>query len=491
VTRPTGRVMVASNRGPVRFVEENGDLVPVRGAGGLVSALAPAVQETAGLWVAAAMGAEDRRKAAESADGRLEIVLDDAKYHLRLLAFDDDAYDRAYNDISNRLLWFLHHYLWDLPRSPSLLEETAKAWESYRTYNEAFARALAEEAGSGTTDVLVQDYHLSLVPAELRKLAPEARIAYFHHIPFAGQDYMRLLPQTMREELLAGLLGADVVGFQWGRWADNFVASCRLLDGAEIAPKRRQIRWQGRIVRVGVYPISIDAPSLREAAGTPEVRKRRRALEAWRAGRSLVLRVDRAELSKNVFRGFQAFGDFLRRYPEWRRRVVFLALLQPSRRSIPEYRTYTEECLTAAERINAEFREPGWSPIEVRVNDDHDEALAAYGLYDVLMVNSLMDGMNLVAKEGPVLNRRAGNLILSNNAGAIEELGEHALCVEPLEVSGTADALLRALEMPEDERVRRARALRRAAGAVTPAAWARRQIRDLERTPVRPQASDI
>jgi trehalose 6-phosphate synthase len=477
----TGRVLVASNRGPVRFIDEDGDLVAKRGAGGLVSALAPVVQETGGLWVASAMGAEDRRKAEEAPDGRLEVVLDDAKYSLRLLSFDEETYERAYNSISNRLLWFLHHYLWDLPRSPALLADTAEAWDAYRAYNRAYAQALAEEVGDTPTDVLVQDYHLMLVPAELRRLAPRARIAYFHHIPFAGQDYMRLLPRAMRDELLIGLLGADVVGFQWERWAENFLVSCRLLEGADVAPRRHRVNWGDRMVSVGVYPISIDARALREAAAAPEVRKRRRAIEGWRAGRALVLRVDRAELSKNVLRGFQAFGDFLTRYPEWHRRVVFLALLQPSRRSIPEYRAYTEECLGAAERINADFREPGWAPIEVRVNDDFEEALAAYGLYDVLMVNSLMDGMNLVAKEGPVINRRAGSLILSHNAGATAELGQNALGVDPLDVTGTADAVHEALDMPQEERIRRARALRRAAAAITPAAWAARQIQNLER----------
>jgi trehalose 6-phosphate synthase len=477
----TERVLVASNRGPVRFLEEDGELVAKRGAGGLVSALAPAVQETGGLWVAAAMGEEDRRKAEESPDGRLDFVLDDAKYRLRLLSFDPDTYERAYNEISNRLLWFLHHYLWDLPRSPALGEATGIAWEAYREYNGVFASALAEEVGSTPADVLVQDYHLMLVPGELRRRAPEARVAYFHHIPFAGPDYLRLLPRELRDELLEGLLGADLVGFQTGRWAENFLASCRLLEDAEVPLRRPWVKWRGRKVRVGVYPISIDARALREAAAGPDVRRKRRALEAWRGERHLLLRVDRAELSKNVLRGFQAFGEFLRTYPGWRRRVVFLALLQPSRRSIPEYRAYTEECLAAAERINAEYREPGWTPIEVRVNDDFDEALAAYGLYHVLMVNSLMDGMNLVAKEGPVVNRRGGAVILSRNAGAFGELGQHCLAIDPVDVGATAEAIRKGLEMPEAERVARARALRRAAAAITPAAWAGRQLRDLER----------
>jgi trehalose 6-phosphate synthase len=481
----TERVLVASNRGPVRFVEEGGQLVAKRGAGGLVTALAQAVQETGGLWIASAMSPQDRRRVAESPDGRMEIVLDDAKYRLRLLSFDPQTYERAYNTISNRMLWFLHHYLWDLPRSPGLTTETAEAWEAYQTYNRVYAHALAEEVDTGPVDVLIQDYHLMLAPAELRKLAPQARIAYFHHIPFAGPDYLRLLPRPMRDELLMGLLGADLVGFQTERWAENFLASCRLLEDADVPLRRRWVKWRGRQIRVGVYPISIDARALREAASAPDVRRKRRALESWRKDRKLLLRIDRAELSKNVLRGFQAFGEFLHRHPDWRRRVVFLALLNPSRREIPEYRAYTEECLTVAERINVEYREPGWNPIEVHVDDDYDQVLAAYSLYDALMVNSLMDGMNLVAKEGPVTNRRAGALILSRNAGAFAALGEHALPVEPLDIAGTAEAIREALEMPEEERIRRARALRRAAAAITPAAWAERQLRDLER-PARP-----
>ena len=475
------RILVASNRGPVRFEEEDGELVPKRGSGGLVTALAPAVQDTAGLWVASAMGEGDRRRAQRSEDGRMEVVADDAKYRLRLLTFDQATYEDAYNTISNRLLWFAHHFLWDLPRSPGLDAHTPRAWEAYRSYNQSFAQALAEEV-EGPTSVLVQDYHLSLVPARLRSLARgrQVHIAHFHHCPFADRTYLQLLPEWMRTELIEGLLGADLLGFQNGRWAENFLASCSLVEGAEV--DGRVVHWQDREIHVGVYPISIDAGALREAAAAPEVRKRRRALDAWRGERRLILRVDRAELSKNVLRGFQAFGDLLTRYPQWRRGVVFLALLNPSRRSIPEYRAYTEECLALAERINAEFREPGWAPIEVRVDDNYTDVLAAYGLYDVLVVNAVFDGMNLVAKEGPLLNRRGGVLILSRNTGAFSELGEHAVPVDPIDVAGTADAMARALEMSPEERAGRARSLRRRAAAMTPSRWAELQLRDLARS---------
>jgi trehalose 6-phosphate synthase len=479
------RILVASNRGPVSFVDQDGDLVPRRGAGGLVTALAPAVQNTGGLWVAAAMSAGDRRIATGATGGRVEARVEDAAYLLRLLAFDPDTYDRFYNEISNRLLWFLHHYLWDLPRFPQVGTEGLLAWDAYRQVNRAFAEALAEDVGGAGTEVLVQDYHLSLVPARLRELAPQARIAHFSHVPFAGADYLRLLAREMREELLEGLLGADLLGFHTERWAENFLGACRLLDDTVVMYRRRAVRWRDRLVRVGVFPIAIDAAQLRTAAATPGVRRARRALDRWRGDRRLLLRVDRAELSKNILRGFLAYEDFLRRHRKWRGRVVFLALLQPSRREVPEYRTYTDECLREAERINDELGGQDWTPIDIRMNDDYDEVLAAYAIYDALMVNPVFDGMNLVAKEGPLLNRRHGVLILSRTAGASAELGKEAISVDPVDIAGTADAICAALDMPPEERARRAAVLRRTAGARTPAQWAARQLRGLERITAR------
>ncbi|HEV8571634.1 MAG TPA: trehalose-6-phosphate synthase [Actinomycetota bacterium] len=474
-----GRVLVASNRGPVTFVPEGDDLVARRGAGGLVSALSSALQTTGGLWVSSAMSPGDRARAARSADGRIEVITDDAKFHVRLLTFEDDTYDLAYNEVSNRILWFLHHHLWDLPRTPTFDSETRRAWEAYRRYNQVFAGALAEEAGAEPAVALVQDYHLCLVPRALRELAPATRIAHFHHSPFAGPDELQLLPEPMWRELLEGLLGADLLGFHTHRWARNFLSCCRLLEGATC--RRRSVQWRDRTVRLGVFPISIDAEALRERARAAEVREKQEELLRWLDGRALVLRVDRTDLSKNILRGFLAYGDFLRRNPEWRGKVVFLALLNPSRQRVPEYRIYMEQLVEAARAVNREFGEPGWQPLELRIGDDWDEVVAAYGIYDALLVNPVFDGMNLVAKEGPLLNARDGVLLLSPNAGAFAELGDHALPVDPLDVAGTADVLDAALRMSPEERKRRAAALRRAAGARTPARWASSQLRRLGR----------
>jgi len=474
----TGRpVVVASNRGPVSFVRDpvSGEVSARRGAGGLVTALGGALRIAGGTWIAAAMSDEDRAHALRGG-----ADLDDAGFRLRSLAFDPVRYDDFYNSISNGVLWFTHHLLWEPARTPRFDERTFSAWESYRAVNAGFADALAE-AGDDPA-FLVQDYHLALVPAMLRERVPSARIAHFSHIPFAAPGFFRILPQRIRTEVLRGLLGANVLGFQARMWADNFLLCCRDLDGARVNLTRRTIRWEGREVRVRINPISIEVEPLREVARSPEVANRKRRIARSRGDRRLLLRVDRAELSKNILRGFLAYELFLRRHPEWRGRVVFLALLNPSREAIPEYRTYLDECLEIVGRINEEFGDRHRMPIVTSVKDDFPLSVAAYTMYDALMVNPVLDGMNLVAKEGPILNRRRGALILSTNAGAFDELGRHAIPVDPFDLLDQAEAIRRALEMPADERARRARGLRAAVRRNPLDRWVRSQLDDLERT---------
>jgi trehalose 6-phosphate synthase len=473
------RVLVASNRGPVAFARDaDGAVVARRGGGGLVTALTSAMSGTHGMWIAAAMSAEDRRQAAA---GRIDVAVEGADYRLRYLHFSPAVYDRAYNDISNRVLWFVHHNLWDVPRVPNFDDRFRRSWDSYRQVNEAFAAALDEEAGPSSAGpiFLVQDYHLCLVPAMLRARRPDARIDHFMHIPFAGRSYLRILPHDVREEMLAGLLGADIVGFHHRAWADNFLACCELLRDAQVDLRRREVRWRGRTVRVGVYPISIDPAALRAQAADPAVRRARRRVERWRDGRAMIVRVDRADLSKNILRGFQAYESFLRHAPRWRDRIFFLALIQSSRGEIAEYRQYLRECLRAAGRVNASFGTPGWQPVRVVVGDHFPLVLAAYEMYDVLMVNPVFDGMNLVAKEGPLLNELDGVLILSENAGASAELGANALVINPFDVAQTEAAIRRGLTMPPEERAANARGLRLAVESNTVLEWVTRQIEDL------------
>jgi trehalose 6-phosphate synthase len=468
-------LVVASNRGPVSFRRSaEGELIGERGSGGLVTALAGVLFESDATWLAAAMTDGDREVAAGPS-----IAVEPAGH----AAFVDVAPERFagyYNGISNRVLWQLHHHLFDLSYLPSWDAETRDIWDDYREVNRMFAHAL-DAQGDRDPVFLVQDYHLSLVPGFLRELRPRARIAHFTHTPFAGQSSLSVLPSPMREELLKGMLGADVLGFQAERWAENFLLCVRdALPDVYVDVRRRRIRVGDRTVLVRAYPVSLDPVPLRATARSAEAKAFRRELSEWRGDARLLLRVDRLELSKNLMRGFQAFETFLHDRPEWRGRVRFLALLPRSRTEIPEYQTYAERVLDLVDMINAKFGGAGWQPIEVRTDESYPRAVAAYGLYDALLVNPIFDGMNLVAMEGPLVNRRQGALILSQNAGAHARLGKHAISVNPFDVAETAEAITTALEMPREERIRRSRALTRAVLTRNPVRWLTAQLRDLD-----------
>ena len=469
-------LVVASNRGPVSFQRnEEGVLIGERGSGGLVTALAGVLFESDATWLAAAMTDGDHEVAASGHPIDVEPA--------GRAAFVDvpkERYDGYYNGVSNRVLWQLHHYLFDLSYLPSWDVESRQIWDDYREVNRLFAQALDQQRDREPV-YLVQDYQLSMVPGLLRELQPEARIAHFTHTPFAAPAYMRVLPGPFREDLLRGMLGADVLGFQAEQWAENFLLSARdSLPDVRVDMRRRRVDVGDRRVLVRTYPVSLDPGPLRATARSTEVKALRRSIAAWRGDAKLLLRVDRLELSKNVLRGFQAYESFLADRPDWHGRVRFLALLPRSRSEIPEYQLYAQRCRDAVDAINAKFGTADWQPIEMRTDENYAQAVAAYGLYDALLVNPIFDGMNLVAMEGPLVNKRHGALILSRNAGAFARLGRHAIAVNPFDVAETATAIAEALEMSEEERVRRARGMGRAVLARNPVRWLTTQLRDLD-----------
>jgi trehalose 6-phosphate synthase len=458
----TASVLLASNRGPVSWSEgPTGDLVARRGGGGLVSALGTLELGQDVRWVCAALSPADRRavRSGETVPG------------VTVLDLDPVTFDRAYNGIANGVLWFTAHLLWSLPTTPVFDERTRREWAAFRTYSRAFADALAADAAPGAT-VLVQDYHLSLVPLLLRTQRPDLRIGHFSHTPWAPPEYFRLLPEDMALEVLRGLLGADAVGFHSPRWADAFARCCVELLGAGYDGSA--VTLDGRRTAVDVHPLGVDGDALRTRAAEPDVLARVQALREVVGDRQLLLRVDRTELSKNIVRGLEAYRELLRRQPEHRERVVHMAFAYPSRHDLPEYREYTGAVQRVAREVNEEFATEGWLPVHLEVKDDYARSLAAMTLADVALVNPLRDGMNLVAKEVPVLARRGVSLVLSREAGAADELGPHAHLVGPLDVSATAEALHHALL--EVRRGPRTAALARAATAHPPAAWLRAQL---------------
>jgi trehalose 6-phosphate synthase len=385
-----------------------------------------------------------------------------------MLDIDADVHADAYNGIANSMLWFVHHMLYQTPLEPVFDAEFRRQWASYEAYNRAFAEALAAEAARGAV-AIVQDYHLTLVPGMLRELRPDLRIGHFSHTPWAPVDYFRMLPDDIAEQVLRGMLGADRLGFLTQRWADAFTACCDALVGGL------------GDTRIGVHGLGADADFLRRRSHEADVADRMAALrEQIGEGRRTIVRVDRTELSKNIVRGLLAYRQLLEDHPEWRERVVHVAFAYPSRQDLAVYREYTAEVQRVATEINARYGTPGWTPVVLHVKDDFARSLAAYRLADVALVNPIRDGMNLVAKEVPVVSDEGCVLVLSREAGAYEELGEDAVVVNPYDVVGTARALDAALTMPPGERAERTKRLAAAGTALPPAQWFLEQLRELE-----------
>ena len=480
------RLVIASNRGPLQYEENSDGTLGCRiGCGGLVTALWRAACAADVTWVAAVMSEADRQVAAAGGPS-----LEDnrtAGCHLRFVVPDRRAYDLHYNVFSNPILWFLHHSIMEGLRRRDLSDQIQEAWEDgYVPVNRDFADAIVEELRRPESAgvVLLQDYHLCLTGRYIRDRAPEAVLQHFIHVPWAEPNAWQEVPWHITEAICDGLLANDVIRFQTSKSVQDFLLTCfDYVRGAFIDFDKAVVTYQGRRIRVRSGAISVDPEHLQREAASPEARAYLEKLEPL-AGERTIVRVDRMDPSKNVLGGFQAFDLLLRQHPELRGRVKFLAFLVPSRTSIPEYRRYSERVLNLIDRINVSYGDKSWRPIEVFHEDNFRQALAGMTLYDVLLVNPLADGMNLVAKEGPAVNRRDGVLILSTRAGAFEELGEAALAVCPQDVKGTAEALWQALEMPLGERRRRAALLR---GTITERnlmAWMTKQLEELHEVAV-------
>ena len=482
------RVLVASNRGPVSFTRsDDGQLTAKRGGGGMVSGLSAVAETEDMLWVCAALSDDDRAAARASGTGQLEWEGAAGDSAVRMLDLPPEVFDLAYNKVANSTLWFVHHMLFDTPNRPSFGPEFHREWGAFRTYNEAFAAALAEAAKPDEqARALIQDYHLCLAPRMLAGRTAGIRSAHFSHTPWAPPDYYRMLPDAVGREVLEGILGADHAGFLCQRWADAFVDCCEEFLDAAVDRDRSYVSYDGHRTSIGVHPLGVDAGQLRERAAEQDVQERMAGLAEQTAGRKLIVRVDRTELSKNIVRGLEAYRELLRSHPECRGQVTKLASAYPSRAELPEYQEYTAAVARLAGEITDEFAAPGWDPVILEVNDDYARSLAALRLADVLLVNPIRDGMNLVAKEGPILSDHGCVLVLSTEAGAAAELSDAALMVNPYDVVQTADALHRALVMSEQERSRRGAALASAAAALPPDRWFADQLSALDRQPSQP-----
>jgi trehalose 6-phosphate synthase len=487
-------LIVASNRGPVTFTRErDGKFSSRKGSGGVVTAVSAIARDRQPIWVACPMGEGDRLRA-ELAEKNGEVVIsppgENPDFRVRFVMPTKRQYHLYYNVISNPLLWFLQHYLWDTSRSPDITNETWTAWtDGYEAVNRQYAEEIIRICENSTIEpiIMLQDYHLYLTPGFIREMRPEAIIQHFVHIPWPDPDYWRLLPSKIRRQICEGMLGNDVIGFQTRDHARSFMYTCEsYVPGVQIDYTGRGILWNGRRIEVRAYPISIDVEAVRRQAYGREALNHERYLPNY-LNEFTILRVDRVEPSKNLIRGFHAFGRFLEKHPEYLGRVSFVAIMVPSRMEVLEYTNYLDDVSAIVVRLNAQYAnvETGWQPIHLILGENYPRALAAMKRYDVLLVNTIIDGMNLVAKEGVLLNDRNGVLILSEGAGAVQQLGDDALIISPADIEGTADAIYQALTMTPAERRRRADNLRRAVEGDDVAKWFREQLWDLVRFRIR------
>ncbi|HTO01864.1 MAG TPA: trehalose-6-phosphate synthase [Microthrixaceae bacterium] len=492
-TAPDSPIVIVSNRGPLSYEVDGDKLVARRGGGGLISGLGPLVDSGQATWIAAAMSEGDRvvaglQAASEERSGQersgqertgqepTEFELPDSDLSVELIALDSHDQSLYYDVISNGTLWFLHHGLYDLVRSPTYLDDWWDAWDAYRRVNRAFAERVARVAPHGAT-VLIQDYHLTLLPQTLCEARPDLTLIHFLHTPFAGPDNLRVMPDSARDEMLNSLMAHHACGFHTAEWAANFVDSVERFSDRTTTEKLGQ-------ARLFTSTLSSDPEDIALVSRSPECEAELGNIESLLVdeaesqvpARRLIVRVDRMELSKNIVRGFQAFDLLLERRADLRGRIVFFACCYPSRDSVAEYTRYRDEVLEAAQKVNDRWTTNDWTPVSLNVDDNYPRSVAALRRYDVLIVNPIRDGLNLVAKEGPMVNERSGQLVLSTQAGAWTELGEAAIGVNPFDVAATADAMARALDIESSERLVRAERLAELARERTPADWLADQL---------------
>jgi trehalose 6-phosphate synthase len=429
----------------------------------------PVLETSGGTWIFAPATPTDRELAHT---GVGDLVSDGIR--LRIVDLPREEHREHYETVCNAVLAPLFHYLFRLSHAPELGPAFARAWRSYRRVNHEFGRVVSAHDGAGA--VLIEDMHLMLVAAAAgaaeRPLPP---LVYFHHLPWCAPDYFGVLPSPVRQEILEGLLAHDSVAFHSRRWAHAFAGCCeRFLPG--VVASDDSVAWRGRSVRVVAAPAPLDVGTVRELADAGSTREWSTRFEQLSKGRATLVRVDRADLWKNVLRGLAAYRLLLERRSDLVRSAWFLAVLSPTRMWLPEYREYLKACEEAAAEINRVFGRPGADAVTIHFPDpdapaDRHRALGALAIADAVLINSLFDGLNLVAKEAVVAGRRRPALILSENVGACEELGTHALIINPFDIQGTSEALEHALDMPADERQARWRQLAATVVARTSEDW--------------------
>ena len=476
-------LILASNRGPVEYhMTPEGRPEARRGSGSLVTALSSLSQIAEFTWVSSAMGEGDRVISNNGRGPHIKSPLPGHQINLRHVVTPRRVYHKYYNVMCNPLLWFLQHYMWNPPYNPNIDSTVHDAWKTgYVPVNQAFAQAVIEEAReSGRPPVVIgHDYHLYLLPEMVRKEIPEAVIQHFIHIPWPTPRYWQMVPKYIVTEICSSLCHADLVGFQTPQDRQSFLDSIEdFVPEATVDRTTNVVTWGAQTTLVKVYPISINVSEVQRIASSPRAVEYETRLRPLRSDTTIV-RIDRAEPNKNVIRGFKAYELLLTRHPELLGKVTFLAFLVPSRTHIRQYQRYLEEIQQIIEQINRNFGKDDWQPIRAFMENNYTQAIAGMKLYDVLLVNTIIEGMNLVAKEGPVVNTQDGVLVLSESSGAHHQLAEGALSVSPTDIEGTMETLYQAIQMSPEERKQRSSTLTKAIQEEDLNHWIVQQFEDI------------
>ena len=453
-------LILVSNRGPVEH-QMSGDGRPEarRGSGSVVTAFNSLAQKFEFTWVASAMGEGDRVVSENGQGSHIKSPLPGHQINLRYVVTPRRVYHKYYNILCNPLLWFLQHYMWNPPYNPNVDAAVHDAWESgYIPVNQAFANAVIAEARAleQAPIVIGHDYHLYLMPEFVRQGVPEAVIQHFVHIPWPTPQYWHMIPDYIIRRICESLCATDLLGFQTIGDVRCFLDTVEeFVPDVTVDRTSHTVARNGRTTSVKVYPISINVEEVQRIANTPRALGYENRLSAD-TGDVTIVRIDRAEPNKNIVRGFRAYELMLTRYPELKGKVKFLAFLVPSRTHIRQYQRYMDEIQQVIQQINNNHGTNDWQPIVPFIENNYTQAIAGMKLYDVLLVNTIIEGMNLVAKEGPVVNNRYGVLVLSHSSGVYHQLADGAISVSPTDIEGTMEALHQAITMSAEDRKDRA-----------------------------------
>ena len=477
------RLFIVSNRGPVEHhMTPGGHPEARRASGGVVTALNSITQSVEFTWVASAMGEGDRLVSNNGHAPSFKSPLPGQTIDLRYVVTPRRAYHKYFNVLCNPLLWFLQHYMWNPPYNPNVDASVHDAWETgYVPVNQAFARAIVEECSENAKPPIIigHDYHLYLLPEFVRKELPGAVIQHFVHIPWPSPRYWQMIPEYIVERICSSLCAADVAGFQTPQDCRSFIDTIEeFLPDARVDRDECAVFWRDGRTQVRCYPLSINVPEVQGIANSARALEYQSRLANW-TNEMNVVRIDRAEPNRNIVRGFKAFGLMLSKYPELQGRVNFLAFLVPSRTHVRQYQRYMDEIQQSVNQVNEMYGNGDWTPIKMFVENNYTQALAGMKLYDALLVNTVIEGMNLVAKEGPVVNNRDGVLVISRSSGAYHQLAKGALSVSPTDIEGTMEALYKAITMPQEKRKEMASALAESICGEDITHWISRQLEDI------------